>query len=200
MSRSAFRTSMFFLKLLPCLFVLFCLQGYSQTDTALLTTVDDLQVQLSWKSDSATTDHFIVEQSNDDINFKIIGIVRWSKEQHQYLYEFSAEKGKNYFRIKRIYANGEQQYSNTVLINAGYKINITAFPNPSAGRFTVSHPLATGKEKIQITNAQGTVVYQTNIARSSVHTALDLSHLEKATYHLVWQDENGKVTLKLFIQ
>lgn len=200
MSRSAAYTQNFVCVLVSGFLFLMGLTASSQTPNSLKAIVTDTQVQLSWLCDQPSVDHFIMEQSSDDQNFKTIGVIRFTKGQKAYTYDYAATKGRNSFRVKQVYAGMEPAYSNTVSLNVGYKISVTAFPNPSTGRFTLSHPLAVGKEQVQISDKQGTVVFQTALSKSAVHTLLDLTHLPKGTYHLLWQNEFEKVTLQLFIQ
>jgi len=200
MSRSAAYTNCFYNKLFFSLLLIFHLSAFSQTPQSLKASVNENQVQLTWTCDTLSVDHFIIEQSNGDQNFKTIGVVRYVKGQQAYSYEYMAVKGKNSFRIKQVYPDMEPEYSNTITLNIGYKVSVNAFPNPSTGRFTLSHPMATGKEQVQISDKQGTVVFQITLSKSAVHTPLDLSHLPKGTYHLLWQNEFEKVNLKIFIQ
>ena len=46
---------------------------------------------------------------------------------------------------------------------------------------------------------QGVLLQQVTVARSAVHTPLDLSHLQKGSYNLVWTSEADKANLKIFI-
>jgi hypothetical protein len=165
--------------------------------STLRSTTHGTRLQLHWQADSA--DHFIIEHSTDGTSFKTAGVLRSHAKNNNYQFDAEVAKGLNVFRVKIVYDGNYAAYTNVIEHYDGVK-KITVFPNPSNGRFTLSHPMASGKEQIQVADMQGTVVHQVTIARSAVHTMLDLSQLQKGSYNLLWISEADKINLKIFIQ
>lgn len=186
-------------KLVFSILLLFSFSGsFAQSHSVLKSTRSGDKVQLAWQADSA--DHYIIEHSTDGTSFKTIGLFRASAKNSSYVYDAEPVKGLNIFRLKLVYKNDSCLYSNTIEFYSGARKSVTVFPNPSSGRLTVSHPMASGKEQVQVADMQGTVLYQTSVSKSAVHTTIDLSNLQKGTYNLIWNGEADKVNLKIFIQ
>jgi len=158
------------------------------------------EVQLQWQADTSVIDHFVIEHSTDGVVFKTAGVVRYNAKTELYAYEATLLKGINFFRVRVVTPEGDAGYSNAVEHFLGAKRTISVFPNPSGGRFTVSHPMASGKEVLQVTDMQGVLLQQVPVARAAVHTSIDLSHLQKGSYNLIWTGEVDKANLKIFIQ
>lgn len=184
------------------LIFLFCLplKGWTQSQeplTILRSIIYNTQLQLLWQADSAN--HFIIEHSTDGTAFKTAAVLKYNAKSNNYQYSADVVKGLNVFRVKIVYDDSRFVYTNTLDHYDGVK-RITVFPNPSTGRFTISHPMASGKEQVQVTDMQGNMVYNATVSRSAVHTMLDLSLLQKGSYQLLWINEADKINLKIFIQ
>jgi len=171
--------------------------SFAQNTSVLKSTHYGDRVHLTWQGDTA--DHYIIEYSNDGTIFKTLAVVRASNKSAHYGYDADALKGLNIFRLKIAYKDSTL-YSNTIEFYGGARKSVTVFPNPSSGRFTISHPMASGKEQIQVTDLQGTVIFQAVVLKSAVHTTIDLSNVQKGTYNLFWNGETEKINLKIFIQ
>ena len=180
--------------------LLFCFFSFiapAQNQSILKSTNYADHVQLTWQGDSA--DHYIIEHSSDGNTFKTLAVVRANKKNSNYMYDAEASKGLNIFRLRIAYKDSVS-YSNTIEFYGGARKSVTVFPNPSNGRFTISHPMASGKEQIQVSDMQGTVLFQTAVSKSAVHTSIDLSNFQKGTYNLFWNGDTEKINLKIFIQ
>jgi len=129
----------------------------------------------------------------------MIAVVR-ATAKNIYSYDLTVVKGLHYYRLKLADEEGKLTYSEILLFSTGPKKSITVFPNPSNGKFTLAHPLASGREQVQVLDMHGLTVYQAPLTKASVQTILDLTTFKKGNYQLVWLGEFEKLSLKILIQ
>ena len=98
--------------------------------------VDNHYTQLNWTTGSETGfDHFEIERSVSNTNYKQIGIVNGSPDdtQFQQFYAFAdniPEQGANYYRLKMVAKDGHFTYSNIVIVSFSLAV-IEIYPNPA---------------------------------------------------------------------
>lgn len=133
-------------------------------------------VLCTWVTASETgNNYFEVERSGDGVHFSSIGLVAGAGNSTQQLtYSFTDEnplKGISYYRLKQTDFNGLYQYSGWSEVSFDAPQMLTAYPNPSNGKFTVQLPFKNLETGIilRITNSLGAVVYEEMIA-SQIHS------------------------------
>jgi len=178
--------------------------SYSQPNPVLSfkASQNDQQVYFTWQSSTITgSDHFLLEHSDNGDAFEVIAVIRsGAKNISTYSYDHTAAKGLHYFRLKLTDAAGKWIYSEILQISIGPKKSITVFPNPSNGKFTLAHPMASGKEQVQVLDRNGLTIYQASLTKSSIQTVFDLTSFQKGSYQIIWLGEFEKLSLKIFIQ
>lgn len=93
-------------------------------------------IDLSWETASETNcDYFILEKSEDGVNFETVGKVEGAGNSTQLLnYSFldlEPFSGQNYYRLQQIDFNGRSNISSTIVINTEINIDaIRIYPNP----------------------------------------------------------------------
>lgn len=125
----------------------------------------NLTTVLNWTIyDDVNIDNYIIERSNDGINFKTIGNVD-SKNLGAASYTFTDNNpisNKNYYRIKAISNSGTAKYTDIrfVIFTNNFEISIT--PNPTKENVEIV-TYNIDKKEITIVDARGSVYYkQTN--------------------------------------
>jgi trimeric autotransporter adhesin len=141
--------------------------------------------QLQWSiSSQQTPTGFVVERSNDLLNYEAIGTVmaqQSTSSMHSYTFT-DADAGKYpsplYYRLKATYTNNEFQYSNTVKISFGAVTSAFAslYPNPATNKVTVlvnTNGAETGW--LSILTSTGHVIRKQNISLNSGRNTIDVS-------------------------
>ncbi len=128
---------------------------------------------LEWKlSNQLNVKHYEIESSINGITFGIIGLQNakpYSGGTLQYNFvDRNYDKGTNYYRLKITDNDGSFTYSKIVVITVtdeGY--SITAYPNPVTNKLLIDYRGSAKSVRIQITDAQGRMVYdgQKNVER-----------------------------------
>lgn len=158
-------------------------------------------VKLSWQTADGTAYHFVVEAGTDGISFTALGMVKAARQPRLYFFtQDLPPRGVHYYRLRVVESNETYAFSEVVQATVGPKRTVAVFPNPSTGQITVSHPLGTGGEVIQIADMNGTLVARKTVASASIQTAFDLSSLPKGAYHLIWMLGQEKVSQKFLIR
>lgn len=94
------------------------------------------RIRLYWSSSTEiNNDRYIVERSNDAINFTSIGWVAAAGNSrmvtHYDLYDHHPLNGVNYYRLKQVDMDGSFSYSKTIAFSFENAVSITMFPNPA---------------------------------------------------------------------
>lgn len=149
------------------------------------------QVELSWKSIvELNSDHFVVESSNDGINFTAVDKVAATGMSASYTYiHHTPVAGKLWYRLKQVDKNGTFEYSQTILVTAdGNKNNgnITLYPNPATSVLHVrQNAILTGTYEIR--NVNGAILSRQKAGTGNIQT-ISIQNLPAGMYWLVWND------------
>lgn len=117
------------------------------------------QVVVQWQTATEINSmQFIIERSVDLVNVEVIGIMQAAGFSSNILsYEFADQhplKETTYYRIKQIDADGKHQVFGWLKVDAlGQNIDLSIYPNPSAGDFTIAPPIHT--QEIWVFDMQG---------------------------------------------
>jgi hypothetical protein len=158
---------------------------------------------LSWQTVSEiNNDYFSIERSVDGVNFEKIGEVSGQGSSNAINdYSFTDENplhGINYYRLQQIDFDGTSAYSITVAVDFGGKQNLTVYPNPSNGHFSIE--LNDGfVGEILMYNAIGELVYQQKVNNEFNLVVLSLTHLSKGNYLLCMVNKTAITSTKISI-
>lgn len=152
-------------------------------------------VNLEWTTASErNNDYFIVERSDDAINFTEIARIAGagnSIEQLDYTYtDYSATSGDNYYRLVQVDYDGTRTVSEIVVAicsEADGEPDVQVFPNPFHNDLTIHMENFGGTTvSIEVYDMLGRIVMQKTIGvdGSSEETMLQLDNLSNGTYNV----------------
>jgi Secretion system C-terminal sorting domain len=126
------------------------------------------QIRLNWRADNQEIlDHFVVERSNDGIDFNPIGYVGSNSDHHTGLFSFphlSNENGTEFFRLLEIFKDSSFSYSSVLKVaTTGENSTISLFPNPVRDKLNVSLPATGRSEVIQIFDYSGQLIKEISV-------------------------------------
>jgi hypothetical protein len=144
------------------------------------------------------TDRFELERSIDGKNFTRIYGQRARGEASRYTYvDNDALKGNNYYRLRMIEANGNADYSQTVVAfvkSNGFEVE--AFPNPVSNNLTVrAHGVQGSEAYVQVTDVTGKVIKTVKMSGNS--ETIDMKGLASGMYLIKYMDSNHQQTLRV---
>jgi hypothetical protein len=144
------------------------------------------------------TDRFELERSIDAKNFTRIYEQNAKGEASRYTYiDNNALKGNNYYRLRMIDANGNANYSETVVAfvkSSGFEVE--AFPNPVSNNLTVrAHGVQGSEASIQVTDVTGKVIKTIKMSGNS--ETIDMKGLASGMYLIKYVDSNHQQTLRV---
>jgi hypothetical protein len=128
---------------------------------------------LTWAtSGEVNNDHFEIERSSVNADFKTLGFVRGSGTttvSHDYNFKDSQPiDGTNLYRLKQVDVNGNVTYSPVVSVNFNFR-KIEIFPNPVQKQIYIRNNInfSNGDNlKIEISDFSGKVLYKQNASSS----------------------------------
>jgi hypothetical protein len=155
---------------------------------------------LQWKtSQEINADKFVVEQSNNGLNFTTVAEVKSANSENGRAYQLSISQPNSikYYRLKMLDKDGSFRYSPIITVrtsctSADY---MTVYPNPVSTNLTVSFQTAyKGHATMQIVNSVGQQMGSQKIQiTSTVNTFnLDMSHFVPGLYMLSLVNESGE--------
>jgi hypothetical protein len=165
------------------------------------------KVKLNWQTVSEQdADKFIIERSEDGINYKAIGSVKANNNAisaNNYTFiDVSPLNGRAHYRLKQVDLNGKFHNNSSIIrINnskdAVSELNV--YPNPAKGRVYIEHAVATGTESITVYNASGVVVKQARTSAGLMLTMLDLEKIPAGVYYVSFNDGREKRTARFVV-
>lgn len=158
------------------------------------------EVDLQWTSPAKQADdHFEIERSADALTFEQIGIVgdqtTTTQGTSNNFVDHHPADGINYYRIKRVSAEGNVKYSPTVSIVNTIEPNVRILPNPSTGIFTI-RGLDHIAKQIKLLGMDGSIL----LDRKMDDEALDLTDFAAGVYVLKIETDADSFAVKLFKQ
>jgi hypothetical protein len=149
-----------------------------------------LGIDLAWETVSLKTDcTFELEWSGDALVFKNIGTMQADEGDSQFGYSHSTpQPGLNYYRLRMIDANGDENYSEIRQVEHEKNHFVRAFPNPTTSEINLGLRLYESSEvAVRVLDAAGRLVHQENHplpAGSPVLTLQLNDALPGGLYHL----------------
>jgi hypothetical protein len=150
------------------------------------------KVTLKWTSAKSTVTSFVVERSQNGINFSEAGQVISAENPIYTFDDLSYFPGKSYYRLKEIRRDRRYTYSNIVTINSGIQKQLRIYPNPVKDVLILETFIVKKQQRIFIiTDMSGRILQQRTINTNAGKTILnfDVSHLQSGSYILVDQGE-----------
>lgn len=156
-----------------------------------------------------TNDHFIVERSDDAVNFKAVGKVATKNGNSSFTqyYTYSDAIGTAnaviYYRIKQVDTDGNSSYSKIVALRLGNAriSNFTAYPNPFVSNVKLQIDIQQKEDvMIRINSLTGQTLATKRIslqAGSNIVVVDNLEKLQPGTYVLEVITKEGKNIQKL---
>lgn len=144
-------------------------------------------------------DFFELQKSSDGKNFRKITSVKAIAMVHHYQYnDDDVMDKKNYYRLKLNHANGEYDYSKTILVDAAVKAmeRLSVFPNPATSAIHITGINNEVAAQFIITDIQGRVLKQLNEAQNMI----DISDLQKGIYFFRYMQDGKYETIKFVKQ
>lgn len=165
-------------------------------------------VNIKWSTvNEINNDHFVVERSNDGVNFQSAGTVSAGNaplQIQQYSFsDFKAIEGVNYYRIQQIDKDGKGSYSAIARVNiASATVSWSIQPNPAVNATVVLAKKELNNVRIELTNTSGKVVYAVNRTKVNAGEQLTIpvNNLAKGIYMIRLSSNEIKSTEKLVVQ
>lgn len=162
--------------------------------SSFYSVANNCDAKLTWlTNDEINFNHFEVEQSTDNINFKKVAAIPSSGKTTGSTYSFTATQsnGPAYYRLKLVENDNSYEYSNTTVVKtncSGTKDYFTMYPNPvSAGNTTLNLNFSasyTGKGQVVVYNNLGQAVLNTtiNVIKGNNLVRVNIAGLASGTY------------------
>jgi hypothetical protein len=157
-------------------------------------TCNGKYAELEWSTASErNNDYFVIERSDDAINFTEVGRVAGagnSIEQLEYSYnDYGIHGGDNYYRLVQVDYDGTRSVSDIVVAICGdaevAEPDVQAFPNPFNGELTLElDNFGNRPATIEVYDMLGKLIYteKASAPQNSYETILNFSNLPPAAY------------------
>jgi Secretion system C-terminal sorting domain len=155
-------------------------------------------VLLDWSTENEIdNDFFLVEKSNDQINFTEIGKIKSSGVVNGFYQFFDNNPSKiNYYRLKQVDINGGFKYSKIIIVE--YENNndlLFIYPNPAFSTITIEHGFVNKNYTIKIIDATGKTVIAKKII-DNIKSTIDISTLAEGLYVVSLSDYKKSILLQ----
>lgn len=144
--------------------------------------------------------YFIIERSINGVDFSPIGVTQGSRNSSTtQTYRFEDEQPfnrTNYYRLKQVDYDGTFSYSKIIAIN-NEQANLTIYPNPNNGIFTISFKAPEQSYKLDIADVNGKIVY--SISGDIVPGSIEVNDLAKGLYIVRLHLNNNTVIKKMVV-
>jgi hypothetical protein len=154
------------------------------------------KTDLTWTTADQTDEDFIVERTEDGINFEEIGKVKASNSSQHYSFADTKQvKGTTYYSLKQNVLNADPRRLHLIAATCDKVGELTLSPNPNIGIFSIEG--AAEDAEVIVTDVTGQVQSQTKI--SSAKTQIDLSAKENGIYFVQIISKNGITSKKVIL-
>ncbi|HAO04063.1 MAG: T9SS type A sorting domain-containing protein [Chitinophagaceae bacterium] len=162
-------------------------------------------VKLYWKtSDEINNAGFVIERSNDGINWVNIGYVAAnpaSSSITRYSWnDYEPLKGKSYYRLQQTDLDGSREYSKILFINRNLSNNsITVYPNPATDIININFGGRSFTGTVQLFNHAGQLMLESNVA-NQLTFGMNTTSFAKGKYNLVFSSASEKFSKPIIVQ
>jgi hypothetical protein len=161
----------------------------------------DKSITLDWRTGNEHNGkHFIIEKSYDQISFVFLAKVPASaNSQGERIYKYidrTLLREVNYYRLKRVDADGRFAYSKIIAIAAPDDRTFSLYPNPVNDKLTIHMPDAFGPAEISIVDMKGLCVRNIKLTAGVKELLLTTADLPVGVYTIVLHSTTFKKTLR----
>ncbi len=164
-------------------------------------------IQLNWTvATSENVSHYEIERSFQAIEWDYLGREEAINSTATQLYrfdDFAPLQGSNYYRLKIIDEDGTYTYSPIRRASFNQEIELSIYPNPSFGKFTLKLDNTSDQEiALEVFNALGQNIHnETFTANVPLEKRdLDLTHLSKGQYSIRITSNNISRSRLIFLK
>jgi hypothetical protein len=157
--------------------------------------------EINWTTASEeNNDYFIVQKSQDNINFEDIDRVKGAGNSNAILkyqsLDYNLAEGTTYYRLKQVDYDSKFAFSNVVAVRNNPDNKVTIFPNPSNGNMSVET-----KEDVDVTvySISGQELANYRFQANTINT-IDITNQPKGIYFLSYVTNNKRVIKKLIVR
>jgi hypothetical protein len=158
-------------------------------------------VEVNWTTASEqNNDYFVVEKSQDNVNFEEIDIIYGAGNSNVILdyqaIDFNLVDGVSYYRLMQVDYDGTTSYSNVVDVRNISDEAFNVYPNPTNGQINIEV-----NEEVEITiySMDGRMIYN-DLLDSNSNNRIDLSNQPKGVYVITYMANSKLRTMKLIIK
>lgn len=160
------------------------------------------QTVLNWATASENnTEVYIIEKSEDAINFESIGevmAVGFSSTRNDYNFnDYKLKNGTSYYRLKIVDFNNEVSFSEIVAINNENVNAVNVFPNPVLPDRKINFTSNSEIDKIYIFDSNGIEINKFNNSENTIQLNTELPN---GVYYLIFESNNEKSTVKVLLK
>ncbi|MBS1777336.1 MAG: T9SS type A sorting domain-containing protein [Bacteroidetes bacterium] len=163
---------------------------------------------LQWQTSSEeNTEHFVIERSDDGVNFEQIGKQKAFGNHSDFNNYSFVDKGvganhsKVFYRLRMIDFDGRTNFSNVQSVRFGRDVvSVTTQPNPFHDKLMISiYSREGGSTLVTLSDLQGKVVYSTSVITSIGQNDLSIqpTNLASGMYVLRVSNKEGFFTQKI---
>ena len=162
-------------------------------------------VKLYWKtSDEINNAGFVIERSNDGINWVNIGYVAAnpaSSSITRYSWnDYEPLKGKSYYRLQQTDLDGSREYSKILFFNRNLSNkSITVYPNPATDIININFGGRSFTGTVQLFNHAGQLMLESNVA-NQLTFGMNTTSFAKGKYNLVFSSASEKFSKPIIVQ
>ncbi|HSN60825.1 MAG TPA: T9SS type A sorting domain-containing protein, partial [Ferruginibacter sp.] len=153
-------------------------------------------VHLNWKTtNEVNTQEFLVEKSNDGINYIAIGKVISKNTSGINNYQFqdpAPAKGINYYRLKIVDIGTGFAYSKVETVSNDTREIFSIYTNPVADQLILNYLPSKPGAMFTILTADGKEVLKSKPATGSIQTYLNIRRLTPGIYVILYYDGDEK--------
>jgi hypothetical protein len=167
--------------------------------TNLSAALVNSNAKLTWATEiESNTKSFVIEKSADAKTFSEINRVSSKGKASEYVYTDPTKiETIQYYRLRILDNEGNGKFSQVVLVNPSLKnAGLSIYPNPVANTATLSHAQAKQGAILKITSIDGKVLATYSVQTGATQTSIDVSHFEKASYLVSFQNDGALSTAK----
>jgi hypothetical protein len=162
------------------------------------------EVLLNWKVEkSIDTDLYQVERSSDGINGVVIGEINsnhLATEDNYSFVDLQAKEGLNYYRLRAIESNGNDNLSDWSVVEIGNSPSVRILPNPATDNLTIEINAPSGIE-LRFFNQLGQLVKTDYFNQSNQVHNINISDLPSGIYTIqIFLVESGVVSIKQLVK
>jgi len=139
---------------------------------------DNAKIFLSWKVVLGQVDFFTIERSCNGKDFETMAVLKQTSKQLKMDWvDEQPARGKNQYRIRCSYSDGQSRYSKSIMAYVGGNVSFRFYPNPADNVLIIR-----SEQAIDVTIIDGNGRTRLTQSLLSGLQLLNISSLEKGVY------------------